>query len=474
VPIFPTTPVLWGVDVASYHSGIDFAATPTVDFAIVKATEGRGYRNPAMAAQMASAKAAGKLTGLYHFVSAGNSVEDEVANFLATAASYTDFIPVLDFEPADRSRTDWAAAWLDQVQAALGVRPWIYMDQSTSLREWPGVKGRTPLWLARYPARPSTVLGQLPDDSWTAPGWDVVAWQYTADGRVPGWGGILDLNVYYGDHASWARYCVRRTHTPPTPPAPDLTLTTWRGGRFTGDVKASLEELNRLTPTIPIVVTQGGWNEGIVGSSAGTHDRDAVDVAAASLTPEQRAEVVRLMRMIGWAAWLRTPAQGFPWHVHGVPAGWGLVSPTAARQVVDYLAGRNGLANKGPDDGPRDYVGVTWPDYRDRDRLHTPYPDQPAAQQEDDMLATYRETNGTIWASNGSGSTGLSPDEAAAVHKAKTGADLTADEVRAYQDVEARLAPKPAAAAPTVTITADDLAAALLKAGTVTVTAKES
>lgn len=88
-------------------------------------------------------------------------------------------------------------------------------------------------------------------------------------------------------------------------------------------------------------------------------------------------------------------------------------------------------------------------------------------------MITYRETNGTIWASNGSGSTGLSPDEAAAVRKAKTGADLTADEVRQYQDVEARLARAPAAS-PGPAITARDLALALLQAGTVTVIAKEA
>ena len=59
---------------------------------------------------------------------------------------------------------------------------------------------------------------------WSAPGWDVVAWQYTADGRVPGWGGVLDLNVFYGDHAKWASHCARRTVTPP--PSSDLPART--------------------------------------------------------------------------------------------------------------------------------------------------------------------------------------------------------------------------------------------------------
>ena len=156
MPVVPSGSVLWGIDVASYQDGIDLTAMPSVDFVIVKASEGRGYRNPQLAVQVASAQAAGKAWGLYHFVSSGNTVEQEVANYLAAVAQYRDFVPVLDFEPADRSRTEFATEWLRQVEAALGVVPWIYMDQSTSLRAWPGVKGRNPLWLARYPLRPST------------------------------------------------------------------------------------------------------------------------------------------------------------------------------------------------------------------------------------------------------------------------------------------------------------------------------
>ena len=67
---------LHGIDVSSYQTGIDLTRVPG-DVVIVKATEGRGYRNPAMAAQVASAMAAGKRLGLYHFVSAGNTPAEE-------------------------------------------------------------------------------------------------------------------------------------------------------------------------------------------------------------------------------------------------------------------------------------------------------------------------------------------------------------------------------------------------------------
>ena len=72
------------------------------------------------------------------------------------------------------------------------------------------------------------------------------------------------------------------------------------------------------------------------------------------------------MRRVGWAAWHRTPAQGFDHHIHGIagPAGPGDLAPAASDQWADYLNGRNGLANNAPDDGPRDFVGVTWEQYQ--------------------------------------------------------------------------------------------------------------
>ena len=50
--------VLHGIDISSYQAGINLTQV-SGDVVIVKATEGRGYRNPAMAVQVASAQAAG-------------------------------------------------------------------------------------------------------------------------------------------------------------------------------------------------------------------------------------------------------------------------------------------------------------------------------------------------------------------------------------------------------------------------------
>lgn len=137
---------------------------------------------------------------------------------------------------------------------------------------------------------------------------------------------------------------------------------SYQGGRFDQRTYDMLREVERLLP-FQIFVSQGGYNTGGVAASAGTHDRAAVDISASLLTTSERAQLDRTGRRVGFAGWIRTPAQGFPWHWHGVPVG-GDLAPAARAQVVQYYAGENGLAGHGADDGTRDYVGVTWETYK--------------------------------------------------------------------------------------------------------------
>lgn len=99
-----------------------------------------------------------------------------------------------------------------------------------------------------------------------------------------------------------------------------------------------------------LTITQGSYNAGGVGASKGTHDGGG----AVDLAPFDRDNKVRRLRQRGFAAWYRSPAQG-PWpaHIHAVQFGNEKLSSGAAHQISEYLAGRNGLASRAPDDGPR-------------------------------------------------------------------------------------------------------------------------
>lgn len=106
---------------------------------------------------------------------------------------------------------------------------------------------------------------------------------------------------------------------------------------------------------------------GCASASAGTHDGGGViDVSVGGLSTAQRWATVRALRTVGFAAWLRTPAQGFSYHIHAVAIGdpdlWQRNGAYTNRdQVADYFVGRNGLAGHGADNTPATYrVAFTW------------------------------------------------------------------------------------------------------------------
>jgi hypothetical protein len=113
---------------------------------------------------------------------------------------------------------------------------------------------------------------------------------------------------------------------------------------------------------VPLRLAQGSYTTA-VAASGGTHaGGGALDVSVRNLTTDQRKSVVWALRKQGFAAWLRTPAQGFVYHIHAIAVGDHEMSAAAAQQVVWYKQGLNGLwpPHQGPDDGPR----VAWTEYR--------------------------------------------------------------------------------------------------------------
>jgi peptidoglycan hydrolase-like protein with peptidoglycan-binding domain len=113
-------------------------------------------------------------------------------------------------------------------------------------------------------------------------------------------------------------------------------------------------------------ITQGSYNPGGVGGSAGTHDGGGViDVSVDGMTSATRVAVARQLRVVGFAAWVRTPAQGdWGYHIHAVALADPDQSPEAQHQSGDYYLGFNGLANRAADDGPAVTPKLTWEEYQ--------------------------------------------------------------------------------------------------------------
>jgi hypothetical protein len=103
-------------------------------------------------------------------------------------------------------------------------------------------------------------------------------------------------------------------------------------------------------------LSQGSYSNG--SQSAGTHSGGgAVDVSSSLWS------VAKALRQAGFAAWVRTPAEGqWPYHIHAIAIGDRRMSEAARRQVASYFAGRNALANNRADTAP-DWVGRPYPDW---------------------------------------------------------------------------------------------------------------
>ncbi|MHA5105304.1 GW dipeptide domain-containing protein [Oenococcus oeni] len=198
-----------GYDESSYQSGISNGSI-SGSFVIVKATQGTDYVNPAEASEVASTVAAGKKLGLYSYAETGNAIS-EAEYFVSNIKSYLKDNPILILDWEGSALTQgptWAKQWLDEVYNLTGIRPLIYMSKSvTSEYNWSSVAPNYGLWVAEYATTASTGYQSNPwtnnDDygAWSTP----TIFQYTDNGSLSGYGGALDLDLFYGDFEDWDR-----------------------------------------------------------------------------------------------------------------------------------------------------------------------------------------------------------------------------------------------------------------------------
>ncbi|MFI6393665.1 peptidoglycan-binding protein [Nonomuraea sp. NPDC050540] len=130
--------------------------------------------------------------------------------------------------------------------------------------------------------------------------------------------------------------------------------------------RSMLTEAKRLLGR-DLKLDQGSYNPGGDPTSAGTHDGGGVvDISVEGMNSATRTAVARGLRRVGFAAWVRNPQQDdWPWHIHAVAISDTALSGQAQNQVGDYYLGLNGLAGRGPDDGPKVTIR-TWEEYRRR------------------------------------------------------------------------------------------------------------
>lgn len=191
------------VDVASHQKGI-VTGSLDCDAVICKATEGTGYVNPYCDEHYQSAKAAGKLLGVYHYASGGNP-EAEAEFFINNVQGYLhEAILVLDWESGDNAAwgdSSWVARFCAHIVALTGINPMIYVQRSAA-NQCTGL-GDYGIWLAEYPDYALRGWGDYVEPNYSG---DYAMHQFTSSGNIAGWGDVLDLSLFFGDANAWRAY----------------------------------------------------------------------------------------------------------------------------------------------------------------------------------------------------------------------------------------------------------------------------
>lgn len=204
--------MLNGIDVSG-HQPANIMQSVRADVVIVKTTGGVGYVSRSAGQQLADSRNQGALTGAYHFARDGGawgSAATEAQHFLNNSKAAIDLgaVPVLDFEADGIAYgLDWADEWMDRVSQATGVASLFYSYQNyvETTARYHRIATKYPLWVASYGSNPVRSGFSQPSPPVTAEQWPagVIGFQYGSRGRLPGYSGDLDLNVFYTSREAW-------------------------------------------------------------------------------------------------------------------------------------------------------------------------------------------------------------------------------------------------------------------------------
>lgn len=196
-----------GIDVSTLQGSINWkTVAQTIDFAMVKASQGRGeseatkklrvFTDSKFAQNMTEASKAGVKLGVYHYMTARSVAEanEEAEYFLGVIKPYKDKITLraaVDVESevylADLGREELTAitrAFLDRVAEA-GYKPMLYTNPNfIKYRFSANAFANADIWLAHYNvAKPMSVP-------------NLKIWQHSV-GRVGGISTEVDLDIGY-------------------------------------------------------------------------------------------------------------------------------------------------------------------------------------------------------------------------------------------------------------------------------------
>lgn len=197
--------MLQGIDISKWQKKLDRSYILDQDFVIMKATEGKGYKDPMLDEfyDLIHGSSDGKpdkekLYGFYHY--ARPEICDpipEAKNFLRRVGHHAGYaMYCLDWEGAAwKCDLNWALEWLEYVKSETGVKPLIYCSGSHTQKLGFIYERDFGLWVAHWGVR-KPEIGAYP--FWAL-------WQYNVNRNLN-----VDLDYFNGSENQFRKYCRRQ------------------------------------------------------------------------------------------------------------------------------------------------------------------------------------------------------------------------------------------------------------------------
>lgn len=194
--------MLKGIDISKYQKNLNKDYILSQDFVIIKASEGKTYKDPMLDSFYDLIHGANdgkpdsnKLYGFYHYARPENNDPiDEAKNFLKLVGHHAgEAMYCLDWEGTAHSYpAEWAREWLDYVKSETGVKPLIYLSGSYTSKYKIVSDGDYGLWVAQW--------GVSKPKTGTWPFWAM--WQYKVDRDIN-----CDQDYFNGTFEQFKKYC---------------------------------------------------------------------------------------------------------------------------------------------------------------------------------------------------------------------------------------------------------------------------
>lgn len=193
-----------GIDVSKHNGDIDFdkVAADDYQFVIIKASEGKTYKDEAFGRNYENALDAGLAVGAYHFFRKNRTGREQAENLLAVIQGKKLDLPVvIDLEDdwgngVTVSRDTAVQRVLEMISILRdkGYDVMIYTNLDGYKKYYKGLLGDCDLWLCSFTS--PDLLSDLPH----------CIQQFSHEGTVAGVKGDVDLNVWRGSKKEWNHY----------------------------------------------------------------------------------------------------------------------------------------------------------------------------------------------------------------------------------------------------------------------------